>query len=294
VAAAAAGLAVAVVIASLPGAGHPGSPSAGVTPSSPRVQPIPGITGGAHLTARQVLGNAAAAALAQPDVTPRPDQFVYVKLKVTGGGPTDGISQYWNSVNGERDGMEEVGHLAAAVTYGCVNGRQKAAQPSAKGTPVPQPSPGPQPSGQPSSPAQNPAWLPCTPVRAYLPGMPTTPAALLSYLERTQQTRPGNPNDLGKAVDALLTSDWVTPAQRAALYRLVAKTPGITLVRHVTDVDGRPGAGVAWTYAGNTTVLIFDLRTYAYLGLDFGSVADPQGGDALLAKGIVDRVGQLP
>ncbi|MGD0554976.1 MAG: CU044_5270 family protein [Streptosporangiaceae bacterium] len=266
--AAAAGLAAGLIIAAQPGA---------------RPAPAVGVEN-AQLTARQVLDNAATAALARPDVTPRSDQFFYVKLKITGSGSSDGISQYWLSIDGERNGLQEVGSSGSSVQPGCVDGRTKV-DTAAKG-------PG----------YQGPSSVSCTAIPAYLPDLPTSPGALLSYLERTQGVglgKPGLPanaliNSLGKEVDALFTSDWLSPAQQAALYRLVAQTPGTTLVRHVTDVDGRPGVGVQWIYQGLATVLIFDAKTYAYLGSTEQDGDGTDSGGALLKTGVVNQVSELP
>jgi hypothetical protein len=282
--AAAAGLAAGLIIAAQPGA-RP-APSAGVRPSpSDRATSAPGAAGSAHLTAAwQVLDNAATAALAKPDITPRPGQFLYVKLRITGSGPSDGISQYWLSIDGERNGRQQVGSLGSSVQQGCVDGRQ----------PVDTADKGPG--------YQGPSSVSCTAVPAYLPDLPTSPGALLSYLERTQGVGVGKPglpanaliNSLGKEVDGLFTNDWLSPAQQAALYRLVAQTPGTTLVRQATDAAGRPGVGVQWIYQGLATVLVFDPATYAFLGMTEQNGDGTSSGMALLKTGIVDQVSELP
>jgi hypothetical protein len=230
-----------------------------------------------------VLDNAAVAALAKPGAPPRPDQFLYVKLKITGSGSSDGISQYWLSIDGQRSGLEEVGSQGSSVEQGCVDGQQKV-DTGVKG-------PG----------YTGPSSVACTPVLAYLPGMPTNPGALLSYLERTQavgRSKPGLANtlinSLGKEVEGLATNDWLSPAQQAALYRLAAQAPGMTVVHHVTDVAGRPGVGVEWRYEGLATVLIFDAKTYEFLGATTQDGDGTDSGMALLNAGIVDRVGELP
>jgi hypothetical protein len=281
--AAAAGLVAGLIIAAQPGA-RP-APSAGVRPSpSGRATSVPGMAGNAHLTAWKVLNNAAAAALARPDITPRSDQFLYVKLRITGSGSSDGISQYWLSIDGKRNGLQEAGSSGSSVQEGCADGQQKV-DTAAKG-------PG----------YQGPSAVPCTAVPAYLPDLPTSPGALLSYLERTQGVGVGKPglpanaliNSLGKEVDGLFTNDWLLPAQQAALYRLVARTPGTSLVRHVKDAAGRPGVGVQWIYQGLATVLIFDARTYAFLGMTGQNGDGTNSGTALLKTGIVNQVNELP
>src|ERR1700704_4127659 len=51
-------------------------------------------------------------------------------------------------------------------------------------------------------------------------------------------------------VGFMLESDYILPAQRAALYRFLAATPGLTVEAHVRDVSGRPGIGVVWHFYG--------------------------------------------
>jgi hypothetical protein len=283
VGAAAAGLAAGLVIAAQPGS-RP-APTAGGGPSpSGRGTPAPGIAEGAQLTAQQVLDNAAVAALARPGTTPSPDQFLYVKLKITGSGASDGISQYWLSINGEQNGLTQVGSAGSSVQPGCVDGQQKV-DTAAKG-------PG----------YQGPSSAPCTAIPAYLPDMPTSPGALMSYLKQTQGVGVGKPglpanaliNSLGKEVEGLSTNDWLSPAQQAALYRLVGSTPGTTVVRHVTDVAGRPGIGVQWDYQGLATVLIFDAKTYQFLGSTGQDGDGTDSGMALLKTAIVNQPSQLP
>jgi hypothetical protein len=76
----------------------------------------PGGTVAAHLTAREVLENAAAA-LRQADVVPRGDQFVYTKV-------ADGrvVVQTWLSVDGTRDGRQTQTGEQATTLLGCANG----------------------------------------------------------------------------------------------------------------------------------------------------------------------------
>lgn len=135
---------------------------------------------------------------------------------------------------------------------------------------------------------------PCTPQAAYFPDMPTSAGAMLGYLERTQGIRPDNVNDLAKTVGYVLESDYILPAQRAALYEFLATTPGLIVEPNVRDISGRPGVGVGWSFEGSRAMNIFNPITYAYLGLTTWGVAGQKGGDALLQVAIVNRPGQLP
>ena len=97
-------------------------------------------------------------------------------------------------------------------------------------------------------------------------------------------------NDLGKEIDSLLSDTYLLPAQRAALFRYMARTPGYFVVRHAADAIGRPGVGIAWRYQGSETMIIFDPRNYAYLGDRTDAAAASYQGAALVKLKIVDSV----
>jgi hypothetical protein len=56
-----------------------------------------------------------------------------------------------------------------------------------------------------------------------------------------------------------------TPAQRAALYQVAARIPGVELIGRVRDSAGRPGVAVAREDDGVRSTLIFDPQTSALL-----------------------------
>ena len=114
------------------------------------------------------------------------------------------------------------------------------------------------------------------------------------YLERTQGIRRHDLNDLSKTVGFMLESDYILPAQRAALYQYLATSPGLTVQSHVRDVSGRPGIGVVWHFEGSKAMNIFDPRTFAYLGMTTWGEQGEVGGDALVQTAIVDQAGQVP
>ncbi|MGH8961232.1 MAG: CU044_5270 family protein [Jatrophihabitantaceae bacterium] len=255
--------------------------------TTPAVVTVP-----ATLTARQVLEHAAGAALKESAVVPREDQFVYTK-DVSPGGV---VQLSWLSVGGTRDGLTESpmnGKMQKSVQLGCVNGVRKIRTPGRDGKPLkgghkpivakkPVPMDGPV------------VTVPCTPERAYFPDMPTTAAAMGPYLERTQGIRTNDLNDLSKTVGFMLESDYIRPAQRAALYRYLAATPGLTVERHVHDVSGRSGIGVVWHFYGSKAMNIFDPRTFAYLGMTTWGEQGQEGGAALVRTAIVNQAGELP
>jgi hypothetical protein len=258
------------------------------------------VTVPAQLTAREVLDRAASAALQQPVVVPRGDQFVYTEVT---GGAGSAVVRTWLSVDGTRNGLSTTtlsdGKVSSSTLLGCVNGERTVRTPGIDGKPLragkkpvtvqqyerlhgPIPMDGPV------------ITTPCAPQVAYFPDMPTSAGAMLGYLERTQGIRPDNVNDLAKTVGYMLESDYILPAQRAALYEFLAMTPGLIVEPDVRDISGRPGVGVGWSFEGGRAMNIFDPTTYAYLGLTTWGIAGQKGGDALIQVAIVNRPGQLP
>ena len=274
--------------------------TAGVLAGTHRTTPAP-VTVPATLTAREVLEHAATAALKEPAVVPRHDQFVYTKVVGLGGV----VEQSWLSVDGTRNGLTESpvnGQEQKTVQLGCVNGSRKIRTPGRDGKPIkgghkpivakkPVPMDGPGITVPMDGPV---VTVPCTPERAFFPDMPATAAAMGPYLARTQGILLNDLNDLSKTVGFMLESDYILPAQRAALYRFLAATPGLTVEAHVRDVSGRPGIGVVWHFYGSKAMNIFDPRTFAYLGMTTWGEQGQLGGDALVQTAIVNRAGEMP
>jgi hypothetical protein len=227
---------------------------------------------GVHLdtTAASVLHRAALAALRRPARTPRPDQFVYVEW--ANGVRTRQLYQAWLSVDGTRNGLIRSGGRSS-VDPGCHHKHQADQR-----------------------------GYSCVPAPAFLPGMPATPRGVLRYLEKSYGLRLGTGKKsldrLGTIVDGLLSFTYLLPRQRAALYELLAQTPGFTVVPHTADVIGRQGIGVSWALPrGGEILIIFDRRTYAELGLiakGSGKDRNYEFGRALLKIAIVSKTGQLP
>jgi RNA polymerase sigma-70 factor (ECF subfamily) len=100
--------------------------------------------------------------------------------------------------------------------------------------------------------------------------------------------------------DALRETN-ATPAQRAALYEVAARIPGVELIGHVRDPVGRPGIAVAHSgkTAGIRETLILDPETSVLLSeeqvtLDGNSFGYPAGtviGHATyVTRGVVDSM----
>jgi len=277
-----AALAVGLTLSSLPGGTH----SAGTAIAHPSPSPSHAAAI-AVLTAKQVLDTAATTALSHPGAPPRPDQFVYTKVGDGGGH----VAQTWLSVDGSRNGlMEGQGANGTTTILGCANGKREIRMPGYNGKPYAGPA-------KPKAPVplDGPVvTMPCAPQPAFLPAMPTTASAMRAYLAKSQGVRLNDINDVAKVVGGMFQSDYLLPAQRAALYEFLATTPGLTLERNVKDVTGRPGIGVGWSFQGSDAVLIFDPSTYALLGMTTRGEQGQVGGAALLQMAITNQAGQEP
>ena len=107
--------------------------------------------------------------------------------------------------------------------------------------------------------------------------LPDDPDALYRHLERRAA---GSGNGVHEQMFTLvgdaLRETSATPAQRAALYEVAARIPGVELVGPVTDREGREGVAVAMRDEANGMrhTLIFDPETSALLGEEEVVLAD--------------------
>jgi hypothetical protein len=226
-----------------------------------------------------ILRNAALAALQLPAGAPAPGQFVYTKLylrQATGAG----VMQTWASADGTRLGLQDAGVNQSGALPACRDGFWVL-----------------KPVGQPAEKSK----ARCDPAAAaaYQPAMPTTPAALGSYLHKQFGLDPGDSGGLVTQTETMITTGYQTPAQLAAIYRLLAQTPGLTVVPHVTNVRGQTGVGIrTGTWKGSVYTIIFDRRTFAPLGMNWTGVSGPMkgthNGEVVLKTAIVDSTPPLP
>jgi hypothetical protein len=263
IAAVAAGVAAALII--VPGATRSGGPAPAAA----------GHHGGAalhgELTAKQFLDAAARAALRQSSGAPAPDQWVYSEQESHNGRklqiwlPADGSKN--GVVRPPANGMEPACTIAQAETKGCL------------------------------------------PDAGYFPDMPTNPKHLLAYLDKVQIAQLPQPqdgpswldNDLAKGVFFMMQQTYLRPAQRAALYELLAGTPGFTVQHSVKDAIGRVGVAIVWHFETAKGAIIFNPANYAFLGVRtwpaagfHGPGAHAYDGAALIALAVVSKPGQLP
>ena len=206
---------------------------------------------------------------------------MYTKLyRQRSTGAPDGVIQTWASADGTRLGLEDDGVNQSGAFPACRNGFWVI---KAVGQPAQQ------------------SKLHCDPAEnaAYQPTMPTSPTALRSYLHKQFGLWPGDSGGLLTNTENMITTGYLTPAQRAALYRLLAQTVGLTVVPHVTNVKRQTGVGVrSRMYKGGVYTIIFDRKTFAPLGMNWTVVTGPGkgtlGGEVVLKTAIVDSTPPLP
>jgi hypothetical protein len=146
-----------------------------------------------------------------------------------------------------------------------------------------------------------------TPLPATRPlDLPTDPDALYAQL-KDETASYGNRQyaEMFVLVGDALRETNASPAQRAALYAVAARIPGVALVGEVTDSAGRRGIAVAKDDDVNhlRSTLVFDPQTSVLLAeeestLDGNSLGYPVGtrvGSATyLETAIVDSLGARP
>ncbi|WP_086845265.1 CU044_5270 family protein [Amycolatopsis kentuckyensis] len=227
-----------------------------LTPADTAVPPNPGPE------PVRILHAAAAKARALPDVTPRPDQFVYTRTRLADGRE----NETWASVDGTHDGLAFLyGHEAEVA--GCRDGKR--VQHESHGRTV---------------------TNRCVPHPAVPADLPTDADAMLAYLHKSTYGEGDTRHDLGaEVVD--LAGGYLSPAARAALYEAVAKVPGLVARTDAKDATGRAVVGITWTSTtgygiGNQDEFLFDPVTFAYLGSGTTGV--------VVRQGIVDEVRQRP
>ncbi|NUW38716.1 CU044_5270 family protein [Nonomuraea rhodomycinica] len=111
---------------------------------------------------------------------------------------------------------------------------------------------------------------------ALLTALPTDPDALLARFREIHGG--GKPIDdayLFERFAVTLEQSIVPPAQEAAIYRALAKVPGVTVDESATDAEGRPALSVSRVADGWREVeILLDPATYAYRQRRETAVAD--------------------
>lgn len=228
-----------------------------------------------HQKAVQLLDRIALAAASRPTVTARDDQFIYTKsqgsaaeLGVDFSGtaelaghkglftptPYDGAvrQEQWDAVDGKAEGLRK----GVAVA---------------------------DPTQKMEMDMNGVGYLTFRQLQA----LPTDPDALLekfssdaanvSAARRTEVVV----ENLGAVVDEAT----LLPDLSAAIYRAMAKLPGVSVVDHVKDAAGREGVGLTFKNAPKGYAWVFDSSSLVYRGTTDA---------ALLGVGVTDRAGEVP
>jgi hypothetical protein len=261
----------------------------GHSPSAPpTVRPAAGPPAGVKLAAAQFFRKAATVSGRQSAAVPGPDQFVYTETE----GANRVASRQWLSAEGNKAGLVENAGQRRFRSPPCTVAQAQVARKPPPGMTVP-------------------GGYHCSEQAGYLPAMPTDPHKLLAYLVKIgvadAPPKPGSPlaaspgwfaNDLGKCMDYLMQTTYLLPLQRAALFRLMAQTPGFTVVSGAPDAIGRIGVAVRWTFDGAPAEIILNAVSYGYMGdrtwPEPGIKASGYYGTALVKMAFVNKAGQLP
>jgi len=213
-------------------------------------------------------------------IAPRDDQFIYTKeiIKETptkGGSTRTYVDESWNSVDGSKKSyVSELGRKQWVPVF------------------VP---------GQGTWPPTK--WT-------ELEQLPTDPRKLLITLRdmggKPDYSKPMRAADWPMTqvfVSGLLRTPVLPKGLRSAAYEALASVPGIKVLPHQKDADGREGIGIRYVGAPGTPwahggpIMVFDAKTYRYLGMRDQRTA---GGKTyrqwsyVAVSAVVDRVMQRP
>ncbi|MET9526995.1 CU044_5270 family protein [Streptomyces coeruleorubidus] len=243
------------------------------TGTSPRTQTVSAVT--------VLRGAAAEERRLEKPIAPRDDQFIYTKeiikeTPVGGGGRSKTyVDESWSSVDGSKKSyVSELGHT--------------------QWVPPDQP-------GQRSWPPRR--W-------SQLKQLPTDPGKLPIALRDIGRTpdyeRPMKADEwpmVQHFLSALLRTPVLPKGLRPATFEALATVPGVKVLPGRTDADGRAGIGIQYVgkpatpWADGGPVLVFDAKTYQYLGMrdqrNAGAKTYEQW-SYVAADAVVDRVMQRP
>ncbi|WP_327048386.1 CU044_5270 family protein [Microbispora sp. NBC_01189] len=136
--------------------------------------------------------------------------------------------------------------------------------------------------------------------------LPTGPDKLLKAIYADPETKEGDGTTRQQrafdTIGTLLEQEVLPPALGAALYRTVARIPGVTIVDRSQDAAGREGIAVAREDKGARTEWIFDRTTLEYLGRRKVQTEDTRwlkkgmllATTAVLDRAMVDKLGARP
>lgn len=142
----------------------------------------------------------------------------------------------------------------------------------------------------------------------HLSTLPTDPDKMYDWLRKTAPENSGQETNQAMfvLVGDLIRDAIVPPEQSAALYRAVARIPGVNVVKDAVDGAGRHGVAIARNDPDNPTrdEWIFDAKTHEFLGEREVTIGDlPKAGikkgqvlssTVVLRRAVVDQPGQRP
>ncbi|MGW3418782.1 CU044_5270 family protein [Streptomyces phaeochromogenes] len=213
-----------------------------------------------------LLNRIATVAAAREPVAARDDQYVYVRTQgsvtITDKDVRHFREKRWTAVDGKREGFARITFL-----NGVKKGPRDPLQGMTKGT-------------RDMRLGVDPNVITLREVEA----LPTDPDALLRriYADAGGEDRPGRALE---RIGQMLDQATLLPEAGAALYRAAARIPGVSVVENAEDHAGRSGIGLGFEERGERHVWVFDEESLTYLGSDRS---------ALLATGVVDRIGETP
>ncbi|MDG6107456.1 CU044_5270 family protein [Dactylosporangium aurantiacum] len=231
-----------------------------------------------------VLQLAAVAAQDKPALKARPDQYVFIESVTVGytGIPNPSMRQIWLSVDGTRDGLLRQEFPGSGTKPG-----------------RPQTEPG-RPEDVPLRGCRDGHFVDggvarsCQPQPAFRTDLPTTTDVMFSWLY--ENSHGDNPRDVEafNTVCELIREAYLPPAALSSLFSAASRIPGVTVDKDAQDASGRRGIGVKMSDGGAGHELVFDPRTYEYLGERLRGVHNEFSGAARIRLAIVDAAGQLP
>ncbi|MBO2450113.1 CU044_5270 family protein [Actinomadura barringtoniae] len=137
----------------------------------------------------------------------------------------------------------------------------------------------------------------------YVNGLPTETGALLTRLRKDSRKIAGNNQNerlFGQIFVIFRDAPIMPPKVNAALFRALAKIPGVRIEKNITDLAGRPGIAVTRDSDIGREELILDPRTYDFMGSRTVATRDrtitsagaPKGGSPQGAKPPSRRLGE--
>jgi hypothetical protein len=96
--------------------------------------------------------------------------------------------------------------------------------------------------------------------------LPTDPHQMLAWLHKNAPAGPHRDAGTFAEIGGFASQGLMPPAVTAALFRAAALIPHVEFIPDAVDAVGRHGVAVAFTDYGDRNELIFNKKTYAYLG----------------------------